>query len=96
MTNEALTLSPVQAEAVTLYTPPFSYCCGYIHDASGRVFSDNGGVDELKGMIAARVRGWGRIQGVESTHTPEELQDAVGEHIATALTEYWCKHTESA
>ena len=81
--------------ALSLYKPPFSYYCGYIHDGEDRTVADDGSVDELKNMIACRVRGWGRIQYIEGKHTPEDLQDAIGEHIVKALNEYWEKETNA-
>ena len=85
-------MPPVLCAAIQLYRPPFSYCHGYIHDGEGHMVADDGAVDELRDMIACRVRGWGRLQYLEGAHTPEHLQDAVGEHIAKALNEYWSKH----
>lgn len=68
--------------ALELCQPPFSYHCGYIFDAKGSMVSDENGA-------VARIRGWGRIQYHAS---PAELQDAIGDHIAKALTEYWEQH----
>lgn len=86
-------LTPLLSAALDLYKPPFSYDCGYIHDGDGRIFSDDGADSDL--MLSAyisRVRGWGRLSYIEGKHTPDELQDAIGEHIARALNEYWAKH----
>lgn len=72
-------------KAKELYTPPFRFEYGYIFDANGNMVADN----RTDGEDAAlRVRGWGRIQYHEN---PEQLQDAVGELIAEALTEFWSK-----
>ena len=77
----------VMADALAIYKPPFTFKAGYIHDSEGNMFADNGGEEERAARIA-RIRGWGRIGGMAN---PEELQDAVGEHMAIALTEYWKK-----
>ena len=73
-------------KAFALYRPPFSFRHGYIYDA------DNNMVSDQHESSVCRVRGWGRISYMEN---PEQLQDAVGEHIAKALTEYWQKHAPS-
>lgn len=72
-------------KAKELYTPPFRFEYGYIFDANGSMVADNKTDGEDS---ALRVRGWGRIQYQEN---PEQLQDAVGELIAEALTEFWSK-----
>jgi hypothetical protein len=71
-------------KALGLYTPPFRHVSGYIYDAKHRMVSDAGGATEM----IQRVRGWGRIQYLMDAD-PELLQDAVGELVARALTQYW-------
>jgi len=88
------TFTPIQSAAIDLYKPPFSYNCGYIHDGDGKVFADEGFVDQMESMIAARIRGWGRISYMKDFN-PEDLQDEVGKHCAQAMTEYWSKHVKS-
>lgn len=46
--------------------------------------------DMPKASPITRIRGWGRMQYMP---TPEELQDAIGKHVARALTEYWERHS---
>ena len=82
--------TPEQA-AIEIYKPPFKYSHGYIFDGEGNMFSDDGSVDEMENAIAARIRGWGRIGYIEEMN-PADIQDAVGEHVAKALNEYWAKH----
>jgi hypothetical protein len=77
--------SAVLDAALNLYEPPFNYHCTYIFDAKHRMVMN---VDELKESELI-LRGWGRIQ---YEHNPKELHDAVGQHVANALTEYWEKH----
>lgn len=71
--------------AMAMYTPPFTYECGYIFDSQHLMVSDNGPVGSstsVKGAVAARVRGWGRL-----TYLPNgaELQDEIGQMMADAL-----------
>lgn len=73
--------SVVMRDALALYKPPFSFTCGYIFDSTGAMVAD----DNCESILL-RVRGWGRIQYKDN---PGQLQDAVGEHLAKALTEYW-------
>jgi hypothetical protein len=77
----------VMADAIAIYKPPFSFKAGYIYDSEGNMFADQGGTEDRAAQLA-RIRGWGRIGGMAN---PEELQDAVGKHMARALTEYWNK-----
>jgi hypothetical protein len=78
----------LKPEALALYKPPFKFDRGYIFDADSNIASDDG---DMTGNlnVAARVRGWGRIQ---SKPEAADLQDAVGELIAQALTEFWERH----
>ena len=75
MTNEQI--------ALELYTPPFRFQGGYIWDAKNNMVSDDEGSDSVQ-----RVRGWGKIGCLPEG---EKIQDAVGELIARALTEFWSK-----
>lgn len=45
-----------------------------------------GAIYDLYENKVVDIRGWGRIQYMED---PEELQDAIGERIASILTENW-------
>lgn len=85
-TTEAETPLTVEAaRALQLYTPPFRYDHGFIWDAKNLTVADDEGQD-----VALRIRGWGHISYKPD---PEKLQDAVGELIAQALTEFWAQHT---
>jgi len=81
--------------ALGLYQPPFRFQHGYIFDSAGNMFADQGPLTETENMLALQVRGWGRIQYIKE-HNPAELQDAVGEIIAKALTEYWANLNEKS
>lgn len=75
----------LQTRAWKLYRPPFRYEHGYIFDREGNTVADGGeGGNTALGVV--RVRGWGRIGYMPDA---EELQDAVGDLIAKALTIYW-------
>ncbi len=71
--------------ALDIYKPPFKYSCTYIFDAKDNMVMNS---DELE-ESALVLRGWGRIGYMDDA---EALHDAVGEHIARALTEYWEKN----
>ena len=73
----------VMDDAFKLCKPPFFFRVGYIFDDDGNMIADEAGVGAL-----ARMRGWGRLGGIKNA---EELQDAIGKHIAQAMTEYWEK-----
>ena len=73
----------VMAEAFKLCKPPFFFRAGYIFDDAGNMIADKAGVGAL-----VRLRGWGRLGGMKSA---AEIQDAIGGHIAKAMTEYWEK-----
>lgn len=75
-----------------MYKPPFRYDeYGYIFDADGKMFADEGGANEM----LARIRGWGRLQYVkDSGFTPEQIQDECGRLFADALTEFWLSNTQ--
>ena len=78
----------IRARALSLYTPPFRFYRGYIFDSANLMVADQGGPEDsvnMKGIIAARVRGWGRIAYLP---TPEQLQDEMGSILAEALTAY--------
>lgn len=83
--------------ALELYKAPFSFYCGYIHDADGKTVADDGAIgdkpDEIKtenGIV--RVRGWGHIQKLKTDYGNSDIQDEVGRLIAVALTEFWEKN----
>jgi len=67
--------------ALELYKPPFRFSHGFIWDADNRMVADR-----PAGDAALRIRGWGYIQYKPN---PEQLQDAMGELIAQAMTEMW-------
>lgn len=85
----------LQKAAMALYAPPFRYDQGWILDSGDKLVADQDTVGSLSGLIAARIRGWGRLKYIQGEHSPEELQDAAGEHVARALTEYWGRHSGS-
>ncbi len=76
-----MTTDNLPKSALDLYEAPFRYDHGYIWDAKNKMVADDDGQD-----VALRVRGWGHIGYLPDA---EALQDAVGHHIAQALTEYW-------
>lgn len=77
----------MEKKALALYKGPFHREHGYIFDAKGQMVADDSG--DQNSMV--QVRGWGRITYMDH---PEQLQDAVGDIIAKALTLYWDLHTE--
>ena len=85
-------LTPIRQAALDLYTPPFRHEHGYIRDANNQMVADDAG-SEASGLIAARIRGWGRIQYMDN---PEgragALQDEVAEMVAEALNAFWAAH----
>lgn len=82
-------MSDLKQRALALYKPPFSRVHGYIYDADSRVVADDAAAKDEE--AALRIRGWGRIQYLVD---PEALQDAAGDLIAEALTEYWQRRTQ--
>lgn len=85
-------LTPVRQAALDLYLPPFRHLHGYVRDANDQVVSDEGR-DVALGTIAARIRGWGRIQYMDKPELrAAALQDEVGEIVADALNRYWAAH----
>lgn len=84
--------TPIRLAALELYTPPFRHEYGYIRDANNQMVADDAG-SEASGLIASRIRGWGRIQYLDK---PEQraaaLQDEVAEVVAEALNAYWAAH----
>lgn len=92
-------MTEISRRAFALYKPPFRYDGhGYVWDANGEMVLDQvaegGGPDgpppptTMVSTLGAtlRIRGWGRIGYLEH---PVQLQDAVGELVARALTELW-------
>lgn len=76
--------------ALDLYKPPFRYEYGYVFDSNNQMVADKGEIGELKGLIATRIRGWGRIQYMDNpAGRANQLQDEVGKIVAEALNEYW-------
>lgn len=89
-------MKTLEQTAIELYKPPFKFQYGYVYDSNGNCFADiNGGCDDTIetecGSIALRVRGWGRIQYIKGTHSPEDIQDQVGKEIVKALNAHWEK-----
>jgi hypothetical protein len=83
----------LKARALALYQGPFRYdkLGGYVWDARHEMVLDN----RVKhpAVEVARIRGWGRIGYMADPHA---LQDAVGELVAQALTEFWAKAKQPA
>ena len=76
-------MDKLEEQALKECKRPFKYYAGYIFDAAGNMFSDAGEGEQI------RVRGWGRLGYLENG---AEVQDAIGQHIANALNDYWEKH----
>lgn len=79
-------LTDERKEAMRIYTPPFKYFRGYIHDAEGHMVSDD---DEVQRTVAHRIRGWGRISYLPNAAA---IQDEIGVMMADALNEYYAAH----
>lgn len=88
----AAPMTAIRKAALELYAPPFRHEHGYIRDANHMMVADDAG-SEGSGLIASRIRGWGRIQYMDK---PEQraaaLQDEVSEVVASALNAYWAAH----
>lgn len=88
----AVPLTDIRKAALDLYKPPFRHEYGYIRDANHQMVADDAG-SEGSGLIASRIRGWGRIKYMDK---PEQraaaLQDEVAEIVAEALNTYWAAH----
>lgn len=88
----AVPLTDIRKAALDLYAPPFRHEHGYIRDANHQMVADDAG-SEGTGLIASRIRGWGRIQYMDK---PEQraaaLQDEVAEIVAEALNTYWATY----
>lgn len=76
----------IRKAAMAVYKPPFIYQYGYIYDSQNLMVADNGGLGKedpgVKGAVAARVRGWGRLGYLPNG---AELQDEIGQMMADAL-----------
>ena len=82
-------LTPIRQAALDLYKPPFRHEHGYIRDANNQIVSDDAS-SVATGLIAARIRGWGRIQYMDKPEMrANALQDEVAEMVAEALNAYW-------
>ena len=87
-------LSDIRKAALNLYVPPFRHDRGYIWDANNEMVSDDGCGGEMRGLIASRIRGWGRIQYLDNPKgRAAALQDEVGNIVAEALNAYWAANT---
>lgn len=85
----AVPLTPIRQAALDLYKPPFRHEHGYIRDANNQIVSDDAS-SVATGLIAARIRGWGRIQYMDKPEMrANALQDEVAEMVAEALNAYW-------
>lgn len=85
----AVPLTDIRKAALDLYTPPFRHEYGYIRDANHQMVADDAS-SEATGLIAARIRGWGRIQYMDKPEMrANALQDEVAEMVAEALNAYW-------
>lgn len=86
----------IRKVAFDLYTPPFRAEHGYIRDANDQIVADDGAAGEMAGLIASRIRGWGRIQYMDNPKgRAEKLQDEVSNIVADALNAYWGAPTEA-
>lgn len=85
----AAPLTDIRKVALDLYTPPFRHEYGYIRDANHHMVAGDAS-SEATGLIAARIRGWGRIQYMDKPEMrANALQDEVAEMVAEALNAYW-------
>ena len=86
-----------QTYLLSLYQAPFRYDRrgGYIWDANSKMVADNYDPDDAIDLSqniepTLRIRGWGYIQYLKHDQlSPAQIQDALGEMMAQALTEYW-------
>lgn len=82
-------LTDIRRAALDLYTPPFRHEYGFIRDANNEIVADDAS-SEATGLIAARIRGWGRIQYMDNPKgRANALQDEMAEIVAEALNAYW-------
>lgn len=80
----------IREVALELYTPPFRFRNGYVFDSKGHMVADQDDVDAMRESIAARIRGWGRIQYMDNPKgRAAALQDEVGKILAEALNAFW-------
>jgi hypothetical protein len=93
-------MKPIEKFALSLYKPPFRFMCGYIYDSDNNMFADDRYTDETveteEGALALRVRGWGRLQYLETEFDNGDIQDVLGEIIVKALNSYWESQTRSS
>lgn len=76
--GKAVLDNTLRAATLDLYTPPFRYENGYVWDDNNHVVTDDGG-EFVTGVIASRIRGWGRIQYMDKPRgRAAALQDDVG------------------
>ena len=80
-------MSTIREAALAIYTPPFRYEHGYVWDSNNEMVSDGQG---MRGLLAARIRGWGRIQYMDDpAGRAAALQDEIGHMVAEALNAFW-------
>ncbi len=77
----------MEGKVLALYKSPFRREYKRIFDANDELIIDDSG-DQA---AMSHVHNWGRISQMGAS---EELQDAVGDLIAKALTLYWDLHAE--
>lgn len=86
-------MSPIRRAAMSLFSAPFKFQAGYVFDASSHMVADDGHIDEQINIIAARIRGWGRIGYMDNPEgRAAALQDEVGAIVVDALNAYWELH----
>lgn len=83
-------MGTIRQAALDLYKPPFVYEHGYIFDSEHQMVADNGDIDEMRDLLVARIRGWGRIQYMDNPPgRAAALQDEVGQIVVEALNAFW-------
>lgn len=82
-------LTDIRKAALALYTPPFRHEYGFIRDSNNEIVADDAS-SAATGLIAARIRGWGRIQYMDNpAGRANALQDEMADMVAEALNAYW-------